>query len=130
MDEREERLFQLLEKTMDMHNQNLKTNTELVSKISKSFDDVMIMVDKRSEKRDASNDKHINEWKWALILSIVAVTLSFVGIVWIYFFSPWESCAISNSESSSTITTENINTNSNTNSNINTNENSNYNKEE
>lgn len=123
MDEREERLFQLLEKSIDINNETLKTNTELVTKISKSFDDVMIMIDKRSEKRDASNDIHINEWKQMSIVGILIVALAFVISIGIYFITPWESCTTSSSEATAISNIENKNENINTNDNNNVNKN-------
>lgn len=97
----EERMYELFKNAMDNQQRCIEYLSETVEKITNSQESTMLLLDETNRRTQEHADKESSNWRLGLIISIGLICATYLAIIAVYFYSPWESSSTSTSTSTS-----------------------------
>lgn len=97
----EEKLYDMIKESMCSQQESIKYLSDVVNKITDSQEQTMLLLDETNRRTQEHADKESANWRNAIICCVFIICLMFVGIVAIYFITPFDSSSTSISESTS-----------------------------
>ena len=95
----EEKLYDMIKKGMDNQQESIKYLSDVVNKITDSQEQTMLLLDETNRRTQEHANKESENWRKATIGCVLIICLMFLGMIAIYFITPFESSSTSISES-------------------------------
>lgn len=106
----EEKLYDMIKENLNNQQESIKYLSDVVNKITESQEQTMLLLDETNRRTQEHADKESTNWRSAIISCVLIICLMFVGVITIYFITPFESSSTSISTSISESTSINEST--------------------
>lgn len=96
-----DKMYELFKNAMANQDKCIEYLSSTVEKITTSNESVMLLLDETNRRTQEHADRESANWRKAIIWCIGLICATFLGVVAIYFLTPWESVSTSISSSTS-----------------------------